>query len=89
MKSKFLQDRGKVSKTEPSAPHSPLYVPDPTSAGKRVSGGKKGKFSSLWAALTSSGFSKGEQGVFGLAWRLPFTNSALTPGYVCSKYARQ
>uniref|UniRef100_A0A671F0J8 Tyrosine-protein kinase n=1 Tax=Rhinolophus ferrumequinum TaxID=59479 RepID=A0A671F0J8_RHIFE len=36
MKSKFLRDRGKVSKTEPSAnPHSPVYVPDPTSAGKR------------------------------------------------------
>uniref|UniRef100_A0A8C8XEB1 Tyrosine-protein kinase n=1 Tax=Panthera leo TaxID=9689 RepID=A0A8C8XEB1_PANLE len=35
MKSKFLQDRGKVSKTEPSALHSPVYVPDPTSAGKR------------------------------------------------------
>jgi len=36
MKSKFLQDRGKVSKTEPSTnPHSPVYVPDPTSASKR------------------------------------------------------
>ncbi|XP_035561564.1 tyrosine-protein kinase HCK isoform X3 [Canis lupus baileyi] len=36
MKSKFLQDRGKVSKTEPSAnSHSPVYVPDPTSANKR------------------------------------------------------
>ncbi|XP_044119200.1 tyrosine-protein kinase HCK isoform X1 [Neovison vison] len=36
MKSKFLQDRGKVSKTEPSTnPHSPVYVPDPTSTSKR------------------------------------------------------
>ncbi|KAF3824761.1 hypothetical protein GH733_010095, partial [Mirounga leonina] len=36
MKSKFLQDRGKVSKTESSTnPHSPVYVPDPTSASKR------------------------------------------------------
>ncbi|XP_029772052.1 tyrosine-protein kinase HCK isoform X2 [Suricata suricatta] len=35
VKSKFLQDRGKVSKTEPSDPHGPVYVPDPTSAGKR------------------------------------------------------
>ncbi|XP_025732027.1 tyrosine-protein kinase HCK isoform X3 [Callorhinus ursinus] len=36
MKSKFLQDRGKVSKTEPSTnPHSTVYVPDPTSASKR------------------------------------------------------
>ncbi|XP_016004314.1 tyrosine-protein kinase HCK isoform X1 [Rousettus aegyptiacus] len=36
VKSKFLRDRGKVSKTEPSAnTHSPVYVPDPTSSGKR------------------------------------------------------
>lgn len=43
MKSKFLQDRGKVSKTEPSTnPHNPVYVPDPTSTSKRVSGGRKG-----------------------------------------------
>lgn len=36
VKSKFLQDRNKVSKSQASAnPHSPLYVPDPTSTGKR------------------------------------------------------
>ncbi|XP_059561860.1 tyrosine-protein kinase HCK isoform X2 [Myotis daubentonii] len=36
VKSKFLRDRDKVSKSEASAnPHSPLYVPDPTSTGKR------------------------------------------------------
>uniref|UniRef100_A0A452SYM2 Tyrosine-protein kinase n=1 Tax=Ursus maritimus TaxID=29073 RepID=A0A452SYM2_URSMA len=36
MKSKFLQDRGKVSKNEPSTnPHNPVYVPDPTSTSKR------------------------------------------------------
>lgn len=43
VRSKFFQDRGKVSKSEPSAsPHSPVYVPDPTSPGKRVSGGQRG-----------------------------------------------
>lgn len=43
MKSKFLRDRGKVSKTEPSAnTHSAVYVPDPTSSGKRVSGRRSG-----------------------------------------------
>nr|XP_044604323.1 tyrosine-protein kinase HCK isoform X2 [Equus asinus] len=36
VKSRFLRDRGKVSKSEPGAnPHNPVYVPDPTSAGKR------------------------------------------------------
>ncbi|XP_032460984.1 tyrosine-protein kinase HCK isoform X5 [Phocoena sinus] len=36
VKSKFLRDGGKVSKTEPNtSPHSALYVPDPTSSGKR------------------------------------------------------
>ncbi|KAK1337377.1 LOW QUALITY PROTEIN: hypothetical protein QTO34_002003 [Cnephaeus nilssonii] len=36
VKSKFLRDRDKVSKSEASAnPHSPLYVPDPTTTGKR------------------------------------------------------
>ena len=37
VKSKFLRDRGKVSKSEPNTnPHNPVYVPDPTSSsGKR------------------------------------------------------
>ena len=72
MRSKFLQDRGKVSKSEPSAsPHSPVYVPDPTSSSKRVSGGHRG----MWGkqgrnggcpvlpqiTLTASCFPKGER----------------------------
>ncbi|XP_058894264.2 tyrosine-protein kinase HCK isoform X2 [Kogia breviceps] len=36
VKSKFLRDGGKVSKTEPNtSAHSTVYVPDPTSLGKR------------------------------------------------------
>ncbi|EHB11718.1 Tyrosine-protein kinase HCK [Heterocephalus glaber] len=35
LKSKFLRDRGKISKTEPSSNlHTPVYVPDPTSSVK-------------------------------------------------------
>lgn len=38
MKSKFLRDGSKVSKTEPSANQKgPVYVPDPTSPSKLVS----------------------------------------------------
>ncbi|XP_006881490.1 PREDICTED: tyrosine-protein kinase HCK isoform X1 [Elephantulus edwardii] len=45
VKSKFPLSRGgKLSKNEPSAtPHCPMYVPDPTSSGKRVSGAGGGR----------------------------------------------
>lgn len=48
VKSKFLRNGGKVSKTEPNTnPHSPVYVPDPTSSGKRVSGGRNGMLAAV------------------------------------------
>lgn len=40
IKSKFLRDRGKVSKPESSTnAHCPVYVPDPTTSAKLVSRG--------------------------------------------------
>lgn len=84
VKSKFLRDGGKVSKTEPNtSPHSALYVPDPTSSGKRVSWGRKGRPAAARGlpqpALTASCFPKGEQGESGVKWSLPVASSSLTP----------
>lgn len=69
VKSKFLRNGGKVSKTEPNTnPHSPVYVPDPTSSGKRVSGGRNGMLAAVrgcptlpQTALTVPCYPKSEQ----------------------------
>ena len=87
VKSKFLRNGGKVAKTEPNTnPQNPVYVPDPTSSGKRVSGGWKGTPAAIrgcptlpQTALTVPCSPKGEQGEFGVKRSWPVTNSALTP----------
>lgn len=41
VRSRFFRDEGKISKTEPCAgPHTTMYVPDPMTSSKPVSGGE-------------------------------------------------